>query len=215
MKSFAFNLLAAALVSLPAAAGAATMSFDALPDEGAQLTSYSENGITATGTGGVLAQYGTPGSLHVDDSGSGLASTVDFTTGGLFDAQGFRLASHGYSFWDVPGPLTDNIFVTGFLGGAIKGSFSFILSDVMGAIQAITLGSDFAGIDRLQIRLDYPVNSAECDAPCGHFDLEEVTLSGGDIAPVPLPASAGLLLLAAGLLAGVRARHGRRGSLRA
>lgn len=183
------------------ATGAATMNFDTLPDEGAMLSSYVENGITAKSTGGTLAFYGSPGFAHVDDSGTGLTNGIDFTMGGLFDAVGFSLTSLGYNFWDPPGPYTDNIVVTGFQGNSIVSTATFLLSDIAGTVQSIMLGAGFTSLSKLRIELLYPVNSAACDAPCGHFDLDSVTLNAVGPAPVPLPAS-GLLLLGAGLAVG-------------
>lgn len=180
---------------------AATMNFDTLPDEGAQLSTYVENGITAKAIGGALAYSGSPGFAHIDDSGTGLASGLDFTMGGLFDAVGFSLTSLGYNFWDPPGPYTDNIVVTGFQGNSIVSTATFLLSDIAGTVQSIMLGTGFTSLSKLRIELLYPVNSATCDAPCGHFDLDSVTLNAVGPAPVPLPAS-GLLLLGAGLAVG-------------
>lgn len=193
-----------------AGAGAATMNFDALPDEGAQLASYSENGIKAKALGGVLAYFGNPGFAHIDDSGSGLATGADFTTGGTFDAVGFSLVSWGYNFWDIPDPLTDNIFVEGYLGNTLVASAGYVLSDVFGAVQNIILGQGFTGLTRLRISLAYPVNSAFCDAPCGHFDLDSVTLNPTGPAPVPLPATAPLLAGAGLALAAIARRVRRR-----
>lgn len=192
--------IAVALV-LPIAGQAATMNFDLLPDEGAQLDTYSENGITATALGGVIAYESNPGFAHIDDSGTGLASALDFTMAGLFDAAEFALTSFGYDFTDPPGPLSDNLFVTGYLNGSVVTTVSYILSDIVGSNQVYQLGAAFAGIDRLRIELQYPVNTAQCGAPCAHFDLDYVTLNASDPAPVPLPAS-GLVLLAAGLAVG-------------
>lgn len=180
---------------------ASTMNFDSLPDEGAMLSTYVENGITAKAIGGSLAYSGQPGFAHIDDSGTGLASGVDFSMGGLFDAVGFSLMSMGYNFWDTPDPLTDNIVVTGFQGGSIVSSATFLLSDIAGTAQSILLGPGFTGLSKLRIELLYPVNSAMCDAPCGHFDLDSVTLNATGPAPVPLPAT-GLLLLGSGIAVG-------------
>lgn len=192
-------LSAAALLLATTAAPAATMTFTNLPDEGAQLLSYSENGIKAKAFGGVVAYEGMPGYAHIDDSGTGLATGLDFSTGGLFDAASFDLVSWGYNFWFPPGPLSDNIAVTGFLNGAVVGQASFILSDIAGTLQTFTLGSAFAAIDKFRIELLYPVNVAMCDAPCGHFDLDSVTLNGVGPALVPLPA--GGLLVGTGMIA--------------
>ena len=201
-------LAAAAMLLATTAAPAATMTFANLPDEGAQLLGYSENGIKAKAIGGVVAYEGQTGFAHLDDSGTGLASGLDFTTGGLFDAASFDLVSWGYNFWFPPGPLSDNILVTGFLNGSVVSQASFILSDIAGSLQSFTLGSAFAGIDRFRIELLYPVNVAMCDAPCGHFDLDNVTLNG--VAPALVPLPAGGLLVATGIIALVGAGRRRR-----
>lgn len=204
------NLVAGLAVTLSSAAlctaaSAATMNFDLLPDEGAQLASYSENGIKATAIGGVLAYEGQPGYAHIDDSGTGLAYGLDFNMGGLFDAVGFSLISFGYDFLGAPGPLSDNVFVSGYIGNALVSSTSFILSDIAGTAQAIQLGQGFLGIDRLRIELLYPNNTAACGAPCGHFDLDWITLNGP--AAVPLPATLGTFVAAGVMLAGVTRRR--------
>jgi hypothetical protein len=209
-KAGTVAVAAAAILGLTAiSAGAATMNFDSLPDEGAMLSTYAENGITATAIGGALAYSSTPGFAHIDDSGTGLASGIDFTIGGLFDAVGFSLTSLGYNFWDPPGPYSDNIVVTGFLGNNVVTSATFLLSDIAGTVQSIMLGSAFTGLSKLRIELLYPVNTATCDAPCGHFDLDSLSLNATGPAPVPLPAT-GLLLLGAGVaMGGLRMRRRR------
>lgn len=186
---------AAVLALSGLAACAATINFDTLPDAGAMLDSYSENGITATAIGGALAWSGVSGYAHIDDSGTGLASGLDITVGGLFDAVEFSLISLGYNFFDPPEPFADNIIVTGFQGGSVASTASFLLSDIAGTVQTFLLGPGFSGLDRLRIELLYPQTIAFCDAPCGHFDLDYVTVNP---APVPLPAS-GVMLIAGGL----------------
>jgi len=210
-KFSAVALLMLPLLTEPGGAAAATMNFANLPDEGAQLQTYSENGIKATALGGVLAYDFNPGYAHIDDSGTGLASGIDFTMSGLFSAAEFSLVSFGYNFFGAPGPLTDNLFVTGFVGNNAVASSSYILSDIFGATQTIGLGAGFAAIDRLRIELRYPVNTTFCDAPCAHFDLDYVTLNGG-LAAVPLPATALLLGASAlGLVGAGRRRRALRG----
>lgn len=205
-KSHGF--MAMAIFSLPFwlsanAVHAATMNFDALPDEGAQLSTYVENGIQASALGGVLAYESNLGFAHFDDSGTGLAYGADFRMAGVFDAVDFSLVSFGYDFLDAPGPLSDNIFVSGYLGGSLVSTVSYILSDIVGATQSFALGSSFAGIDRLRIELRYPVNTAACGAPCGHFDLDSVTLNGAPLAPVPLPPAIAMMGLSGLALWGV------------
>ncbi len=197
-------LVAAMAFGISPPVQAATMNFDTLPDEGAQLSTYVENGITAKAIGGALAYWQTPGTAHLDDAGTGMASGIDFTMAGLFDAGGFSLISRGYGFTGAPGALPDNIFVTGFQGSTAVSTASFLLSAVAGTVQSFLLGPNFAGLTSLRIELRYPAGVTGCGAPCGHFDLDSVTLNA---APVPLPAS-GLLLAGAGVgLAGLRRRR--------
>ncbi|WP_181366406.1 VPLPA-CTERM sorting domain-containing protein [Albidovulum aquaemixtae] len=188
-------------MSLAIPAWSTTITFSSLPDEGAALTSYTENGITATAGSGTLGWFTSPGSAHVDDSGTGFTADITFTTGGIFDAVGFTLTSLGYSMLSAPGPVTDNILVTGYVGGSLVAGANYTLSSVAGAVQNILLGTAFTGIDALTISLLYPRNVTFCDAPCGHFDLNDVTL-----AAVPLPASA-LMLGVAALGLGLVARR--------
>lgn len=196
-----------AFIAMPGLA--ATMTFDSLPDEGAMPSGYSENGITASGLDGTLAWFTAPGALHVDDSGTGFASTLGFVTGGLFNARGFNLTSPGYNFQGEREPLTNNLFVSGFLGGALVGSAGHILEDESGTLQSILLGAAFSGIDRLEIVLGYPANSGLCDAPCGHFDLHDITLDQIAPAPVPLPATGGLLAFVLGGVGALSLRRRR------
>lgn len=195
------NAIAAALLCCATMAEANTVTFDNLPSyfdvlsSGTTGSPYVENGVTVTSTQatGVLAWDTAPGLAHIDDSGTDFTSGLMFTMGSAFDAVSFTLTSLGYDFWDIPDPLSDNIFVTGLVGGATVATASFTLSDIYLDVQTFLLGSAFTGLDALLIELNYPVNSAACGAPCGHFDLDEVVL-----APVPLPASA--LLLGGALL---------------
>ena len=183
MKCFsksAFATLAAAAVTLSAGmATAATMTFSSLPDEGALLTSYTENGITATSGSGTLGWYTSPGAAHVDDSGTGFTDDITFTTGGVFDAANFSLTSLGFNILGPQTPPSDTIFVTGYLGGSLVSM-----------------------LDAFTITLLYPRGIPTCDAPCSHFDLNSVTL-----APVPLPASMTLMGAAGIALVGLRRRR--------
>ncbi len=165
------------------------------------MSTYVENGTAAKAIGRSLAYFGQPGFAHIDDSGTGLASGLDLTMGGLFDAVGFSLVSLGYNFRDPPGPYSDNIVVTGFQGGSIVSTATFLLGDIAGTVQSILLGPGFTGLSKLRIELLYPASTAMCDAPGGQRDLDNVTLNAAGPAPVPLPAS-GLLLLGAGLAVG-------------
>lgn len=210
------NVLAAGILCSAALAEANTVTFDSLPSyfdvlsSGTTGSPYVENGVTVTSTqsSSVLAWYTGAGAAHIDDSGTDFTSGLIFTMASAFDAVSFTLTSLGYDFLDVPGPLSNNIFVTGMAGGATVATASYTLSDVYLDVQTFLLGSAFTGLDALLIELQYPVNTALCGAPCGHFDLDEVVLAASGPAPVPLPAS-GLLLGAAILLLSARKRRNR------
>ncbi|MGB3177321.1 MAG: hypothetical protein WBA90_05520 [Albidovulum sp.] len=221
MKSGRLQAVAgAAAISLLVAGSSAwanTVTFDALPDyfdvldAGITGSPYVENGVTVTATtpGGVLASDYTPGAAHLDDSGTDFTSGLMFTMSSAFDAISFSLISLGYDFLDTPGPLSDNIVVTGFAGGTSIASASYTLSDIFLGTQSITLGRGFTALDALLIEIVYPTNTASCGAPCGHFDLDEVVLSSVAVAAVPLPASALMLIAAALGLFGIKAARRR------
>lgn len=206
---------AIALAALaPTAAPANTVTFDSLPDYGTVLGSggsgspFVEDGITVTATNGILAQYFTAGTAHLDDSGTGITSGLLFTMASPFAAVGFSLISLGYDFSDVPGPLSDNIVVTGFSGGSAIATAGFTLSDIFGQVQSFSLGAAFTALDALLIEIVYPQNSALCGAPCGHFDLDQVVLNPTPAA-VPLPPAMALMGAAGLALAGLTRRRRR------
>ena len=199
---------------VPLAVHANTVTFDSLPDYATVLGSggggspFVEDGITVNATNGLLAQYFTPGTAHLDDSGTDITSGLIFTMATPFTAAGFTLVSLGYDFFDVPDPLSDNIRVTGLAGGAAVASAGFTLSDVFGQVQSFSLGAAFTALDALLIEIVFPQNSAMCGAPCGHFDLDEVVLNPVPAA-VPLPPALALMGAAGLALAGLARRRRR------
>ncbi|MCB2134462.1 MAG: hypothetical protein KDE08_00720 [Rhodobacteraceae bacterium] len=204
-------------------AGATTVTFDNVPDYGTALdevfntgsqTPYVENGVTVTPTDGLLAWEFTQGAAHMDDSGTDFTSGLMFTMANTFDAVSFSLISLGYGFWDTPGPLNENIFVTGFSGGSIVAFAEFVLSDVFLDPQTFLLGAGFSALDALLIQIVDPANSAACDAPCGHFDLDTVVLAP-IIPTVPVPPSVAMMTIAGGLLFAVGRRRKARLTARA
>ena len=218
MGRLAYLASASALcLGLAGAASATTMTFDAMPDYdtvmsgGGTGSPYVENGINATSTtsGGVMSSYFTPGTVHLDDSGTDATSGVMFTTGSVFDVLGFSFTSLGFNFWDETPNVMGNVFIQGFLNGQQVVQEHITMSPVFGTVQDIVLGAAFAGLDAFSIEILYPNTEAYCDAPCGHLDLDSVTFGGIAPSAVPLPAS-GLLLGAAALgLAGMRRRKAR------
>ncbi|MGL4279029.1 MAG: hypothetical protein ACRCS0_01575 [Albidovulum sp.] len=199
MKVFSGAALAAAmLLGLVAPASATTVTFDNLTDYLVDEP-YVENGVTVTSTtpGEALANEFTPGTLHLDDAGTGLASGARFTTGGIFGVTGFSFISLGFNFFDEAPKVIGNIFIRGFLNGSEVAREGFTLSPVFGTVQSYLLGTAFSNLDAFTIEIRYPRTEAYCDAPCGHLDLDSVSFSGVSPVPVPLPASGLLLGLAA------------------
>ncbi|MDH5531693.1 MAG: hypothetical protein OEY05_16800 [Paracoccaceae bacterium] len=209
--------LAFSLSTLPPA-NATTVTFDALPDYGTALIDsintgtfapYVENGVTVTPTNGLLAWDTAQGLAHVDDSGTDFTSGLMFTMASMFDAVSFSLNSLGYDFLETPGPLSDNIFVTGFSGGSAVATAGFLLSDVFMDVQTFTLGAGFSALDALLIEIVYPTNTALCGAPCGHFDLDTVVLA--PVVPnIPVPPAVAMMGAAGLALFGLGMRKRRR-----
>lgn len=171
-------------------ASATTVTFDDLTDYLID-EAYVEQGVSVTATtpGGGLASVFTPGTLHLDDSGTGETSGALFTTGGIFDVMGFSFTSLGFSFYDEAPKVVGNIIIRGFLNGVQVVRDRITMSPVYGTAQNILLGSAFAGLDAFSIEILYPNTKAWCDAPCGHLDLDSVTFAGIQPVPVPVPAS--------------------------
>lgn len=212
-------MMSAAVAMLAAgAAGAATVTFDELPDEGAQLTSWSEDGILVTGQGGVVASLN-PGTAQVDDSGTGFASSLAFSTEGLFAATSLEILPLA-NFYELcmdagegevdctPARFAD-VSVTGYADGNVVASDAF---DVFGVNGAYSFGDAFTSLDLLVIGFaDLPTDLRSgsflaCDdSPCRRFSVDSVTLVP---AVVPLPASGALLAFGiAGLAAAYRRRR--------
>lgn len=200
--------LVAAIAALTGSAGAVTLTFDHMPHgPGKFATVVREKGVTISAdvfSDGPLYHIN-PGTIHVDDSGTSNTAAVIFVTGGLFSALSMNVIGLSVaSFVDdgsglVPVPY-DNVRVQGFRNGAEVaiagystglggGAFTFGFGEAFGAIDLLRISAvTSAG----QIWQGLPI---ECgDAPCGHFEIDSVTL-----APVPVPVPAAFPVLAAGL----------------
>ncbi|MCA0274179.1 MAG: hypothetical protein LCH69_19235 [Proteobacteria bacterium] len=200
MKMISGTAIAAAmLLGQIAPAMATTVTFDNLTDYLVDQP-YFENGVRvdATNPGEALASEFTPGALHLDDAGTGLAAGARFTTGSIFDVLGFSFISLGFTFFDEAPEVIGNILIRGFLNGVEVVRDRVSMSPVLGTVQNINLDSAFSGLDAFTIEVLYPNTEAWCDAPCGHLDLDSVSFNGVGPVPVPLPASGLLLGLAAG-----------------
>lgn len=183
------------------------MTFDKLtyPDysEPTDGLKWVEDGITATSLdGGIIANYFTPGTAHVDDTGTEFTSAMAFTMAKRFTSAVFTSIALGYDMWDQ-NRLPFNVVLTGYFMGQRVAQKAFQLSDDFGKVQNFGLTTDGIGFDKVTLRLVYP--NGCYGAPCAHFDLDRV-----DLAAVPLPAAG--LALGAGLLtlAGVARRRIRK-----
>ena len=81
---------------------------------------------------------------------------------------------------------------TAIFRAAVNFGWPLLTVHTLATLQTILLGSAFTAIDTFTISLLYPRTGQDCDAPCGHFDLDSVTLATGP-APVPLPPAAPLM----------------------
>lgn len=191
MNAFSCAAAAAALIlGQMAPASATTITFDGLTDYLID-EAYVEQGVSVTATtpGGGLSSFFTPGTVHLDDSGTGETSGVFFTSGGIFDVLGFSFTSLGFNFYDEAPTVVGNLIIRGFLNGTQVVRDRVTLSPVYGTIQDIVLGTAFSGLDGFSIEILYPSTEALCDSPCGHLDLDSVTFAGITPVPVPVPAS--------------------------
>jgi len=149
------------------------MTFTNLPDEGADIHNWIEDGITATATGGVLGYFDTPGTAHLDDSGSSFASRIAFTTTGTFDPVSLDLMAMDSSYYkdDGNGNLVytpyDNVLVRGLRNGVMVASGAFFLGPP--GTTTHLFDSSFSAIDRLIIGALFPADFGPddfCDSPC-------------------------------------------------
>lgn len=206
-----FLCSAAAAMLTVGAANAGTVTFTGLPDEGAQLTSWVEDGVLTTAQGGVLASI-RPDSAHLDDGGTGFARSLSFSTGGRFSAISLGIvpsssalllcSDFDENFICTPFSFA-NVSVTGFVDGLLVASDAFDMNAVAGVY---TFSEAFASLDLLVVGFSAQPTDApdgfffDCNngPPCTHFHLDSVKL---EPAVVPLPASGGLLAFCVALLA--------------
>lgn len=211
MGVFSFRVAAlacatAASVAIAAPVSASTMTFDNLgyPDysEPGDGLTWVENGITARSLdGGIIGNYFTPGTAHVDDTGTEFASGMAFTMGKRFTSAVFTSIALGYDMW-FQTRLPFNVVLTGYFMGERVAQKAFQLSDDDGKVQNFALLAGATAFDKVTLRLIYPNGCA--GAPCAHFDLDQV-----ELAAVPLPAAGAALGAGLLALAGVARRRVR------
>lgn len=206
----------AAAVFLSGAPGyaATTLTFGAVPaDDGGQCTPFDviDRGYTISNC---PRYFGTPGTVHLDDSGTSFRDAVTISNATLFDALTVDVQGLDWQFLTDVTPSGgvlpvgyDNVLIGGYRGGTLIASLGVsTLPLVAGQAWAtIVLGPAFRNLDTLRITQVLPgaadlagTPGAQCfDAPCAHLNIDNVTLQ---VAAVPLPA-AGVLF--AGALAGL------------
>jgi hypothetical protein len=224
------NLIVLALFVQSSSLLASTVTFADLPEghgvlsgPGALGNIYSENGITITGGG----RHNNPEVLHMDDSGTSFSSTASITTDGVFNAVSFDILPAKNDFTVRlfnPADETEitldqypynNVRVQGFRDGTLIAEDNFFMEDY----STYSFNSMFSGLDTLNIMAlrpeqfidgiktsvleDYPgylIDAGCFDAPCAHFDIDNITIAASTITAVPIPAAFPLLLSALSFL---------------
>lgn len=188
-----------------ASAYAMTVDFSGVSNAGALATSYSENGVSAQTTNGILAYHANPSKVHLHAGAGDFASSITFSMSGRFDAIQFDangLNKHCYNLsCGINGSEAyNNIQVIGKRGTDIVGMTSFY-SEIFETTHIF--GSDFTNLDSLTIKMLLPSNyqSSTCGfftlEICSAIDMDNLELRRVDVAQTPLPA--GLPLYAAGI----------------
>ena len=191
------TLMIAVFAAVPASA--AVMTFKDLPFAGPSNGDYVESGITAS-SARWLGFFDSPGTAHLDDSGTSIAQFITFTTGGRFDAIQFDILPFSTDFCAVGGSGLcndpyDNVSVRGFRDGALVAEEIFFGGEDP---STYIFSAEYANLDQLVIGALLPSTSLGgicINAPCGHFNIDNVELN-----PVPLPAALPLFSAALGLL---------------
>jgi len=207
MGRFCFAFTWAFLSLSIGSASAATVTFTGIP-KFAISNQWVEDGIVGTTPGSAINGFGynaLPDSLHMDDSGAPYPPSVSFTmTGTQFDAVSVDVISAGNHLVLVnndtnartPTPF-DNVRVQGFRGATLVADAAFYMGD---QLFTYMFDASFSDLTKLVIYANFytrptapPGFRFECDSPCAHFNIDNVTLTA---APVPVPIPPALPLLA-------------------
>jgi hypothetical protein len=210
-----FLCIAGAAFALSASIGrAATVTFDGLPTYLTQGETWVEDGVTVVaGDGGDIGAHWVADAAHLDDSGTSYTSRLEFLMAVPFIPIEFRIFGMETSYrpeedcLDITCPYLpyENLLVRTFRHGMLTYEQRLYAGDP-GEIWTYTF-PDLEAVDLLSIASVLPAidsgNGAICiSAPCGHFSIDNVTL-----APIPLPSTAPLLLVAGGLMLLARRRR--------
>lgn len=224
--------------TLAASAAVVTLTFGGTMSEGDYLdlpederpAAYHEQGVTVFP---YPLSYTANGKVHADDAGTGIWDSYSIRSSQPFSVlsidisglgQNFYLENPCYSstepfcedpFW-IKTPY-DNVLFQGYAGTDLVATQRYSTGLDAGTL-TLLLGPDFKGLNTLVISAvtpdfaSIPFPGGECvDYPCGHFDFDNLRLDFGQnpVAPVPLPASAPLLLAGLATLAAIRRRAER------
>lgn len=218
----AAGITVAAIPAGRASAAQVTLIFDDVSDLGGSATGpyqLTEQGISYS----VWPEsHGSAGAIHLDDAGTGYQSAVTFTGTDRFDVVSLDVEGLGQSLyvydeiWDGTPLAYDNVLFEGLRGGEVVASLLWSTGLSRGW-QNLAFDNAFSDLDSFLIRALVPdlsvlPDQTECiDYPCGHFNIDNLTL---DVAPAPVPLPAGLPLLLGGygmlILGAMRQRSNRR-----
>ena len=192
-------------------APAATMTFDNYDFATSNLTAktYVEAGITAKGNAPLFESFGRGfgNSLYIADGGWGGPNFIGFTMASVFNAVSFDLTPSLFNYFvtntksgaENRGTFV-NVRVEGFGADGLKAVTSFNMGALLQS-KTYLLGTAFTNLTGLVIGFEPtagfnvpvqvgPNRVGRCtDAPCSRYRIDNVTL-----APVPLPATLGLML---------------------
>lgn len=194
------------------AAAATVLTFDTLPVGDLVPDIYTEKGVTVSGN---PSSYDRAGVVHMDDAGTFFSSLISISTGGLFsalavDVLGLQQESYLETEDGLVPAAHDNVWFRGYVGGNLVSEFGYS-SGFDGFDAQVRFGPSFGSLDLFTISAETRLASGVIclDAPCGHFELDNLIVGtvGETLAPVPLPAAGWLLLAGVGAMGVLRHRR--------
>jgi hypothetical protein len=215
------RVLMVALALWAGQAGAAVI--DISPIVGGPVVDFpvATDGYVFDPQGRDLGSFNVPDAIHMDDSGAGFARTLSLSRqdGGTFSFLSFLHFSEHSAFMVFNG--TDwisteyaSLIVEVYNGTTLMDRLAYMTGT---GTSTHRLPETFRAITSVVFRAVVPDNlverSRECfNFPCGHFSLAEFDVAA--TAPIPLPATASLLLAGMGAMLFVGKSARRRGAAR-